>query len=139
MKHSLLFELLFMANVVVIAIIGSLHTKAYFNSAPKFATPQDLKRYREYVSLQMWLSIAYIISFFPGLLCGIYYASTAGGLMAYAPIILYFIPIWVGRSTRTMEKQLRSASISDPQLQAEYDNISYVWKKRMFPKFNPPG
>jgi hypothetical protein len=76
------------------------------------------------------------MGFVPALGAGIYYTMSTPELIAYAPVILYWIPFLIGRGSKRFEKTLReNMTIPDPELKERHEYISLIWTKKRLPRF----
>ena len=125
---------LFGAGIMVIAIGAHLQGR-HIDRVPRIATPEDFAAFKRFARGQMYLTIALLAFVVPAIVL-IFFEGTPGTFMEN--VLLWSPCAVIGLSsyyTKSQERKIRDPGRVAPEFASEFDDICYVWSKKLLPNF----
>lgn len=118
-----------------VLIFGAFQQVAHLKLSPLIATPEDLEGFRELARLQMYLTIGFLALVIPAIAL-IFIDPAESSLLQKLVMCLPYAVVGIGGSLmKILEKKVRDAGRCVPELREEFNLISHVWGKKLFPSF----
>jgi len=132
---------LFLGLIVGMPCVGILnslwfgwHLREYLSRSPRIETWQELERFKQIVSTQMYAALAqigFLIIPYPAFAVGLYMKELRMADIVYIIIPSVFLVV-IGVIFKAVEEKAKSLPVSE-ELQEEYQRVIHTWIKKPFP------
>jgi hypothetical protein len=132
---------LFLGLIVGMPCVGILnslwfgrHLREYLSRSPRIETWQELERFKQVVSTQMYAALAqigFLVIPYPAFAIGLYMKSLRMADIVYIIIPSVFLVV-IGVIFKAVEEKAKSLPVSE-ELQGEYQRVINTWIKKPLP------
>ena len=109
--------------------------RQFLAATPRISDEAALRRYKDFVRVQMHLAIFVMLLLAPNLLLCMLIAGRHGGLGLGIVLAASAVLIALGQYHKRWELRARALDAATEELKQEQQRVTNSWRKRLFPDF----